>query len=189
MADGVEIRTNLPDFKSQLAKFVVKMQNNIVRAAVNAAAQAFKKAVIAAAPELKQPDKRRVRGTLKRAIYVYRRRNPEAGTVEFLVSWRKGKKEQRVALKRKGGTVIVNRDAFYAGWLEAGWVPRGPGKALWRTARGGQRTRALARQRERAAGAHVVRRPFLVPGFNAARDAALAAFSAKMQERIDKAGS
>ena len=121
-ADGIQVITNLPDFKRQMAAFSKNFEKNIVRSATNAAAQVFKKVVIAAAP--------RASGRLKRAIYIFRRRNPKAGTVEMLVSFRRGKKEQRVAVKRKRGTVIINRDAFYGRFLEAGWHPRGPGSEL-----------------------------------------------------------
>lgn len=171
MAD-VEVRTNLPDFKRQLSRFTDKVEKQIVGSAANAAAQVFKKAVIAATPVLRQADPRRIAGTLQRAIYVFRRRSPASGTVSYRVSFRQGKKTA------KGG-----RDAFYGRFLETGWVPRGPGKRL----RGGARAKSAARGRAAKAGAKRIAYPFLLPGFQAAKDAALAAFNAKMQQRIDKA--
>lgn len=193
MPQTVEIRTNLPDFKAQLHAFNDRMQNNIMRSATNAAAQVFKKAVIAAAPEFHGIDRRkynpRVPGTLKRAVYVYRHRNPARGTVEFAVSWRKGKEFQKV--KGKKGTV-TNKDAYYGVWLEYGWTPRGPGKAAWRAAQVGTKGRFAGRVQARRAQERArftairgtVSRPFLIPGFNAARGAALAAFTTKLEERL-----
>lgn len=169
MADGVEVRTNLPEFKRQLSALGENMEKNIVRSAVNAAAQVFKKAVIA--------DAAKRTGTLRQSIYVYRRRSPEPGTIKYSVSFRKGKKEQ----KRKGGS----GDAFYGRFLELGWIPRGPGKRF----AGGSRSKALQRKRAIAGGARRVSYPFLAPGFRSAKDAALAAFTAKMQERIAKANN
>lgn len=176
MTDTVEIRTNLPEFKRQLVALGSDMEKKIVRSAVNAAATAFRKAIIATVPVLKKPDTRRknprVAGTLKRAIYTYRVRNPEPGTVAMKVSFRQGRSEQK-----KG------RDAFYGRFLERGWVPRGPGRAL----KGGKRSKALQRERNLAAGAVKHSFPFIAPAFNRARSAALAAFTNKMTARIEKA--
>lgn len=176
--DQFLVRFNLPDFKKQMAGFNLDLQQRLTRAATNAAAQAFKKAVIARAPVLKTPDTRkknpRIAGTLRRAIYVVRARNPAPGTVEYRVGWRKGK-AQRAA---KGGS----RDAFYGRFLELGWMPRGPGRRI----KGGVRRRALERARARGAGHREVKYPFLVPGFNAARQQAVDAFNARMQKRIDQ---
>ncbi len=180
MADGFNIYTNLPDFKRQMIGFAQDLQNKIAGSGVNAAAQAFKKRAVAVAPELQRTDTRkknpRTAGTLKRAMYVYRRRNPQAGTVLYSVSFRKGRKEQ----KRKGGS----RDAFYGRFLELGWIPRGPGRRL----RGGSRRRALERSRILAGGGgKITKYKFLLPAFQQAQGEALAAFNRKMTDRINKA--
>lgn len=176
MAEGVIIKTNLPDFKKQLDALAYKFQRNYMLSATNAAAQQFKKAVVANAPILKKPDTRkknpRLAGTLRRAIYVWRRRDPVAGTVMYSVSWRKGKAQRNA----KGGS----RDAFYGRFLELGWTPRGPGRRF----EGGVRRRRLARERAIAAGARTVKLPFLVPGFQAAQSRALEAFNQKMEARL-----
>lgn len=174
----VTVVSNLPDFKRQLARFSEKIEKKIVRSATNAAAQAFKKAVVSEAPVLKKPKRGkdpRAPGTLRRAIYAYRKRNPQPGTVQFVVGFRKGKAQQQ----RKGGS----RDAFYGRFLEVGWIPRGPGRSF----RGGRRTKALQRERALAGGARKVQYPFIKPGFNKARGAALAAFKTRMTEGVAKA--
>lgn len=176
MAQVITIRTDLPDFKKRLDTLAYRFQRNYTLSAANAAAQMFKKAVVANAPILKKPDTRkknpRLAGTLRRAIYVWRRRDPVAGTVMYSVSWRKGKAQQNA----KGGS----RDAFYGRFLELGWTPRGPGRRF----EGGVRRRRLARERAIAAGARTVKLPFLVPGFQAAQNQALDAFERKMEQRL-----
>lgn len=174
MADTVIIRTNIPEFKRQLDALGQDMEKKIVRSAVNAAATAFRKAIVVTVPVLKKPRGGRVAGTLKRAIYTYRVRRPEPGTIAMKVSFRKGKAEQ------KNG-----RDAFYGRFLEQGWIPRGPGKAL----KGGKRTKALQRERNLAAGAVKHSYPFIAPAFNRARIAALEAFTSKITDRIEKANN
>lgn len=169
MSDTVEVRTNLPEFKGALTALGGDMEKKIVRSGVNAAATAFRKAIIATVPVLKTPRKGRVAGTLKRAIYTYRVRHPEPGTVAMKVSFRKGNEAGKKGL-----------DAFYGRFLEAGWIPRGPGKAL----KGGKHSKALQRSRSSRGP---VKYPFIAPAFNRARDAALAAFTNKMTARIEKA--
>ena len=210
---SITIKTNMPDFKRQMAAFGIKLERRIVRSATNAAAQVFKKAVIPRAknpsgqdPKSKRRRKGRVKaigknkrrkkgapprrmlqqrppGTLAKAIYVYGRRSRKKGEVTYSVSFRKGKAAQRMQVKRKGKSVTVNRDAFYGRFLEDGWIPRGPGRKLT----GGKRLRALKRERLVQGGSKEYRYPFLQPAFSNAQGAALAAFNAKMTERIAEA--
>jgi hypothetical protein len=186
MASKVDVRitTNLPDFKKQMERFGAKLEGEINKKAAFAATQVFKRAVIAGAPQLKKPTKARERGVLRRAIYVYRQRKAQPGTAAYTVSFRKGKSQQSVRIKRKGVSSVVNRDAFYGRFLELGWIPRGPGRKL----RGGRRSRELKRLRALQAGAtKITRYRFLSPAFKRVESAALQAFTATMQREINKA--
>jgi hypothetical protein len=79
---------------------------------------------------------------------------------------------------RKAGA--KGRDAFYWRFLEGGWIPRGQGQRL----RGGTRRRALERERLLKGGARRVAYPFLAPAFASGQGAAVAAFYAKIEQRI-----
>lgn len=193
MSEGVSVRVNLTQFQDQIRALKLQMQKNAVRAAANAGAQEFVKAVRRAAPRLRKAvPKRPDPGRLRKAIYKYRTRNPPPGEVIFNISFRKGKAEQKVTVKRKGGTAVINRDAFYGKFLEEGYTPRGPGQAVWRLASVGTKGRFAGRVQARRAAERarlrairgVVKRPFLLPGFNAARDAATKAFQTKLEERL-----
>lgn len=162
----VNVRTNLPDFRRQLAEVDRKTRTKVVRAALRAAGSIFRKHVRTAAPVLKRPEQHRVAGALKAAIYVGRARRSAPGNERFFVAVRSGKK---YAKKGKG-------DPFYWRFLEAGWIPRGPGQKL----KGGERSRALQRKRLRASGAKTVRYPFFEPGFKSGGQEALNAFNARM---------
>lgn len=169
MADGVSVRINLPDFKKQMTDFTIDMERRVVRAATNAAAQEFKKSVIAKAPILKGFSKRRVPGLLKKSIYVARSRSgSKKGQETYSVSFRKGR-----ARGKKGGI-----DAFYGTFLEAGWIPRGPGRRI----RGGFRRKAL--ERKRLAHQKITGYAFLAPAFKEAGGRALNAFNARIEKRI-----
>lgn len=170
MADGITIKFDIPDFKRQLQELGVRFERNAIRSGANAAGQVFRKAAIALAPELKTPNKRRVRGVLKRSIYVARSRSQSGRGVEtYSVSFKK---------RKQGGG-----DPFYGRFLEAGWIPRGRGRKL----RGGTRSKALQRARSLAHGARkITEYAFLLPAFKSAGAAALAAFNKKIEERIAK---
>jgi HK97 gp10 family phage protein len=166
MADAVQVRTNLPDFKRQLDAFKADMQQNIVRNATRAAAKVFKEAVIAMAPVLRTPRKGRVVGLLRNSIYVKADRKTKPGTVRYIVGFKKSKRG----------------DPFYGRFLEEGWVPRGRGQRL----RGGSRYKRLERKRATAAG-RKVQHAFIAPAARRAASAALEAFKTKMQQGLDKA--
>src|SRR5262245_17861771 len=172
MADGVEVIFNLRDFKAELDKFKVDFQAKTIRSATNAAAQVFKRAVIEKAPILLGfQNPRRVPGTLKRAIYVKRTRDSRPGKEHYLISFRKGKKATK------------GRDAFYGAFLEAGWIPRGPGKKI----KGGNRSRALQRKRLLAGGKRkITEYRFIMPAFQQVRQQALAAFEKRLDDRIKR---
>lgn len=170
MADGVTVRVNIPDFKRQMSAFIADMERRVVRAATNAAAQEYKKAVIAKAPIGQGFSKRRVPGLLKKSIYVARSRSgSHQGQETYSVSFRKG---------RGRGKAASGIDAFYGTFLEAGWIPRGPGRRI----RGGRRRKAL--QRKRLAAQKITKYRFIDPGFKAAGDRPLKAFNARIEKRI-----
>lgn len=175
MADGVVVRTNIPDFKRQLDAFGLDFTRKTVRSATSAAAGIFKKAVIALVPVLRPrigragPSNRqgkRVAGVLRRSIYVARSRQSTTGAERYVVSFRKQ--------KRSGG------DPFYGKFLEGGWIPRGPGKKL----RGGAHSKAL--QRSRLSGQKITKYAFLAPGFRNAGTTPLDKFTERIQARLDK---
>lgn len=168
----LNIKHNLPDFKAQMKRFGVDFERRTVRSATLASANVFKKLAIAEAPILKNPDARRVAGTLKKSIYVVRSKRSTRGAERYTVGFRKG---------RKAGK--TGRDAFYGRFLELGWVPRGPGKKL----RGGVRSRALQRSRNLAGGAgKITQYKFITPAFNRGKSAALATFTKRISLRIAK---
>lgn len=165
--DAIKVKSNLPDFKRQLDAFKLDIQKNIVRNATRAAAKVFQRAVIAAAPVLRKARKGRVAGALRNSIYVKEDRRSKAGTLHFIVSFKKSK----------------GSDPFYGRFLEGGWLPRGPGKKL----RGGTRFREVQRLRNEARGARRVRYQFIEPAAKQGAGAALQAFSEKMTEGLAKA--
>lgn len=171
-ADRVTLKVDLAAFKKALASFGDKVEKQIVANAVGAAAKVFKAYIVAAAPELKREDKRKkgrpaVRGLLKKAVYIFRPRQKQAGQVSAVVSFKKRKKT----------------DAYYGRWLELGWVARGPGKAI----KGGNRRKRLERARQRSAGATERKFPFLSPGFKRAERPALDAFEKALEKGINEA--
>lgn len=84
-----------------------RVRKNILRRAVSSGAAEIRKQAKINAPVQS--------GTLRRAAYIkYLNRNSNSNQVTFIASFRKGKKEQRVG--KRG----LNRDAFYASWVEFG---------------------------------------------------------------------
>jgi len=171
MNDGIDIRTNLPALKAHLNRISADFEQKVMRQATSAAAVSFRGAVKAKAPVLAAPRKGRVAGTLKRAIYVKRSRDRSSGREHYYLGVRKGRSAQK-----------SGRDAFYWYFLEAGWIPRGRGKKL----KGGERSRALQRKRLLAGGAQKIERPFIKPGFESGKGAALKAFYARAEKAIAK---
>jgi HK97 gp10 family phage protein len=178
MTDQVRVVTNLPDFKRQLQSIAFDMQKRAVATAARAGTKVLKALAVQGAPELQKPDTRkvnpRVRGTLRRAIYAgvaYRRSKP--GLVVSTVGvYRKDKTRGKKTPKTTQG-------AFYWYFLEAGWVPRGPGRRL----RGGERTKRLERSRSVS---RQIKKPFLKPALDAGAGRAVEAFNASMQKSIDR---
>jgi HK97 gp10 family phage protein len=166
-----DVTVNATEFRQQLDVLAKDIREKAVDAAVRAAAQVFRKAVAEKAPVLKEDTKNRVAGTLKRAIYLKRSKRSTSGARRYFV----GIRSCRKAAKSK-------RDAFYWRFLEAGWMPRGPGGGL----RGGARTRALQRRRNLMAGHKRVQVEFIEPAFKAAKGEAEAKFRSAMEKYLAK---
>jgi HK97 gp10 family phage protein len=167
MSDGFRVTMNLPDFRRQLRELGERVEKRVVRNATRAAARVFRDAARAEAPVLAEPNPRRVAGALRRGIYagpskVRRGR----GIVAFYVGVRASKTARKTA-----------RDPFYWRFLEAGWIPRGPGQRI----QGGTRRKAL--ERTRTAGRRIAR-PFLATAFRRAQGAAVAAFNARIESEL-----
>jgi hypothetical protein len=185
MTDQVRVITSLPDFKRQLQSIAFDMQKRAVANAARAGTKVLKPIAIGKAPVLKPLnrkraqgpaafDRRRVRGALRSAIYAgvaYRRSKP--GLIVSTVGvYRKDKTRGKKTPKTTQG-------AFYYYFLEAGWVPRGPGRRL----RGGERTKRLERRRS---SSRQIKKPFLKPALDVGAGRAVEAFNASMQRSIDK---
>lgn len=170
MADGVTVKVNIPDFKRQLQALGQRMEKNIVRRGIRAAGSVFVDEARRRAPVLREPRKDRVAGALRRAIRSVSRRSP------------RGIVKQSVGVRATSAQSKAGIDPFYWRFLEAGWVPRGPGQKF----KGGVRRRKLERQRAIAAGARTVAYPFLKPAFDAAGRRALDAFNKAVADGIAK---
>ncbi|HEY1182233.1 MAG TPA: HK97-gp10 family putative phage morphogenesis protein [Rhodocyclaceae bacterium] len=176
MANSVEVRIHgLPEFKSRLRFLGYDMERKVMRSAGMAAASVFKRAAAANAPVGKVNSKTRTPGRLKKNVFAGRSKNRSKPGMELIVvGVRNGKRFQ------KGKE---NRDAYYWRWVEAGHVATGPGKRL----KGGERSRALQRDRLRTAGRTVPGVWFMRRAFDANQDKAVKAFNKRIEARIAKA--
>ena len=180
------VRTNLPDFRRQLAAVGDRMEKRYVRRSANAAAGVFRALAREKAPILKSKfNKRkgmnlRFAGALKRGLYVARnrkasRRGIEVYSVKVSGSVRFRSTKSVVGKGKAGGTALP----FYWRWQEKGWMPRGGGQRL----RGGTRYKKLQRERNRAGGARFIEgRWFLRDSAKEGASAAVDAFFRKMTE-------
>jgi HK97 gp10 family phage protein len=164
----VAVRTNLPDFRRQMAALSDRIRRSVARRALSAAGRLLRDEAKRRAPVLKTTSKaamsgQRQAGALQRSIYTgrSRRSRPDMPVQVVTVKARK-------ATKRKAAL-----DPFYWRFLEGGWMPRGRGQRI----RGGARTRRLQRSRNASSGAKRVQYPFLKPAFDARGQDALRAFN------------
>lgn len=179
MADGVDVRiTGLPEFKSRLRALSNDVQRKVTRAGAVAAGNVFRKAAVANAPVLQKADTRknnpRVPGTLKKAIYAARSRNRSKAGMELIV----------VGVRAGRQAAASGKSAFYWRFVEGGHLVRGPGQKI----KGGRNRAGLERARLKASGAKFVPPVyFLRRAFADNQDAAVTAFNARMEKRIEKA--
>lgn len=165
----------IPEFSARLRALSADMQRKVVRAGALAAATDFRNAAKANAPQSRVSRGRgHTPGQLKRAIVAGRAKNRSKPGIEaYTVVVRAGK------ARRKNQS-----SAFYWRWVEAGHLVRGPGKKL----QGGDKSRALQRQRLQASGAkYVPPNAFLLRAFRARQGQAVAAFNKRIEVRIQKA--
>lgn len=175
----MDVRFNLPEFKSELNKVKIDLQRRVVRQGLMAAGGAIRDVARVFAPVREATTRKYVRGTrqpippgvLRRAIAVFGRKSP-VGTSAVIVVPKAGRR----AIKGKGSRYL--RDAYYWPWVEGGHVivPRG--------ARGGARVRKLRRERLRTAGRTVRPRPFLAPALRQGSAEALKRFYAQMEKAL-----
>ena len=175
MSDGVIVKTNIPDFRRQLAELGTRFERRITTRAVGAAARVFRGIAQSFAPKST--------GLLESRIYVGRSRESRPGKVVYFVGVRARTRGRLTAgqsldIKRAGRRT----DPFYWRFLEGGWIPRGRGRKF----KGGTRRRALERERALKGGASRVSHPFLAPAFKFGETAALDRFIVVMEEGIAK---
>jgi HK97 gp10 family phage protein len=175
----MEFETKLTGFKElaeALRELPQNVGRNVLRSAVGAGAAEIRKEA------KKNAEGMRDTGTLARAIY--QKQIPEQSSLQkqvFYVGARQGKQFQKMG--KKG----INKDAFYARFVELGHFSRP-------TTGGNIRVRAGARGREAelnrlSAAGHihwVPAHPFLRPAFDVKKDAAVTVMGAKIADRLTK---
>lgn len=168
----IDFKVDLADFNRQLSELKAEFQRNAVKLGVAAAGRAFRDIARTRAPILDRSrggKSARVSGALRKNIYSGIPRGQTPGQVRAIVSVRAGRKSQRGKAE----------NPFYWGFLEGGWIPRGPGNRL----RGGRRTKALARERNAISK---IAYPFMRPAFESGKSQAVAAFEKRIAAAIAK---
>lgn len=159
----ITIQTNLPDLKRQMEQIGQTVQRKLVRSATSAAAREIANAARSA---IRMRTTRRS-GTLQRAVFIARLRRSPNGSEIYRIGIRSGVRAR--TRKTKAGTSRI--DAYY--WY---WVDQGHTKRQSKAISGGRRSRALQRQRLRAAGEWVEGRFFMRDAFLRGRSQAVTAF-------------
>lgn len=162
----------LDELNRKLKALPDKIRKNSLRRAANAGA-----AIVRDEAKRTVPPVRRT-GTLRRAAYTkYLNRNSNANQVVYIVSFRRGKNQQSVGKKK------LNRDAFYASWVEFGHriVPRSKKIGMRKGKNAYEKT---IRSRRSAATGFVPGRKMLTRAFAAKSRQALDALIAKLREGI-----
>jgi HK97 gp10 family phage protein len=149
---------------AELRSLPAKMQERIMKGAVGTGANIIKRAAVANAALMAET------GTLAQAIYTARMVSQCTPTEEvWIVSVRAGKKFQSVGKK------AVNKDAFYAPWVEFGHYAR-VSKAMDKSARKAGRALGVAKW--------VPAHPFMRPAFEATREQAVQAMHQYVYDRV-----
>lgn len=161
----------LPELQRRLKQIPINVASKVLKKGVASGAGVVRKAAKSAAPASKLPRRRGGRvsqpGTLKRsAIIKFVRENSSATQTVYIVTFRRGKKEQQ-----------KQRDAFYASWVEFGH------KIVPRKGRGG---RASLRRRRAGATGQVRPHKFLTPAFYNSAGGALEAMKNKIATELGK---
>jgi HK97 gp10 family phage protein len=170
MADGIEIKLEgVDDAIRALNELADDMRRKVVLGALRDAGKPISQAAKRLAPVLKMPTSRRVPGTMRRAIGVFKSKIYKAanGALGVYIKVRASKAQRRRS--------PVSGDPFYYRFVEAGHRPR-PAKNT-------------AARRRRAATAFVKAYPFLGPAFRQEGQNALRIFEQRIVERIAKANA
>jgi HK97 gp10 family phage protein len=172
MADGVVFELKgVREAAAALNALSADMRRKVVYAALRDAGKPVAASAKARAPVLKKATARRVPGTMRRAIGVFRSKRYKAanGQIGVYISVR----ASRAQRKRSP----VSGDPFYFRFVEAGHGKRQP-------QRGG-----LSRALRRAAAERVKPYPFLGPAFRAEGGNALRIFEQRIVERVARANA
>lgn len=183
MADQI---LGIGDMRAKFAKLTAGMETRASRVMVVAGGQILKTEAksIASKYGFKKT------GALLKNIVIKRQGGTPAGRTEYHLGVRHGRKltkKQKTApgkrLAVSSGRIVTRYkdDPFYWRFLEDGWIPRAPGKAL----RGGKRKKEQARSRDRAK--KIPARPFIAQALVNKKDQAIDAMAARLQAELDKA--
>jgi HK97 gp10 family phage protein len=175
----VDFSTKLTGFKEladALRELPGNLGKNVLRSAVGAGA------AVVRVEAKKNADAMRVTGTLARAIY--QKQIPEQSGPEKQVFYVGAR---QVKLYQKVGNKGVNKDAYYARWVELGHFsrPAGGGKLPKNTNRGERNNAALASQVQAGSVHWVPAHPFLRPAFDVQKDHAVDAIGDKIRARLE----
>lgn len=173
MTDGVKMNVvGIPEFSARLRALSMDMQQKVVRSGAMAAAVVFRNQARANAPTGRNT-RGHSPGNLKKSVVAGRAKTrSKPGEEVYTVVVRAGKK--------KGN----KSTAYYWRWVEAGHLVRTAGQKL----KGGDKRRALERQRLKSAGAKFVPpSAFIQRAFQSKQSEAIAAFNKRIEARIQKA--
>jgi HK97 gp10 family phage protein len=173
MADTIRLHvTGLAELSAALRQLPITIAQKVLRGTVNAGAKPILDAVRSNAVGAEANSPHVQSGTLLRAIYM--KQIPELSSEIQQVFY--------VGVRRGRGQQAKGQDAYYWSWVEFGHhiVPR--------TSKNGGSTITARREAATAFGPpkYVVPHPFMRPGFEQAKDGALAAMLEYMGTRITK---
>lgn len=170
MADGIEFKLEgVDDAIAALNELGADMARRVVFAALRDAGKPVAQAAKALAPVLQAATTRRVPGTMRKAIGVFRSKRYKAanGAIGVYISVRASRAQRRRS--------PISGDPFYYRFVESGHFARAVGK-----------NKAA---RRRAATSFVKAYPFLGPAFRAQGQNALHIFEQRIAERIAQANA
>lgn len=184
MVDEVLNVRGLADLNAALNDLAVALARNVLRGAVRAGAEVIRKEAVTRAPVYAPPgapDQRVDPGLIKRSIFSAHVPNQSDDTKQvFIVGVRSGRRERHAKVRAHGGgSQVMNRDAYYAAWVEFGhwYVPAAPDNLILRA----RRNRA-----RRPGGVFVPAKPFMRPAFEAKKREAVDAMERYLKKRLAK---
>ena len=188
MAEPVRVEmSGWKELQAELRLLPDKLRKEVVTGAAGTAAHIIKRKIIELAPVYtgKVAQGHPPPGTLKKAIYATRLTDECTATREvWLVGVRSGKRYRHTGkiASKAGPTQGVNRDAFYARWVEYGHYAR-VSKSVGK--KSAERRNVIHTGKVLVKGAKwVMARPFFRPGFAASASGALAASEDYMRRKL-----